>query len=445
MALGKADASATKQFFVGMITKDITLEDCILDLIDNSVDAAWSQLGGFPKDLSETHSLDKFEIEIECSEDRFLIRDNCGGFSFEEARDYVFSFGRDQDRESEDFSIGVYGIGMKRAIFKMARNAIVKSKFAGKTEHGEFKVPVRVDAWLKKKKLWEFPIEANSSLKEAGVEIALSKLTSGTQAAFRSPEFVSDLKRIIMRDYSLHLHHGIVIKVNGDQLRGWPFELRSGPELQPVRFAWEPKVGVQAEIIAGMAAPPPDDNNIDEMPTGDEAFGWYVICNGRVVLAGDKTSVAGWGTTGWPSWHGQYNGFVGVLLLTAKDAGELPLTTTKRSVDTTDEIYRAAQVKMKAVSKDWTKYTNSRKQTLDDSKKAEGESKPVKLYEIAEQEKLVLPQYTPKPKARVANINYSVPLADAKNLAEALGDRQMSYRELGIRSFEYMYDDYVGA
>ena len=36
----KADASPTKEFFVNMITRDISLQDCILDLLDNSVDGA---------------------------------------------------------------------------------------------------------------------------------------------------------------------------------------------------------------------------------------------------------------------------------------------------------------------------------------------------------------------------------------------------------------------
>ena len=35
-----AKAYPTKAFFVNMITRDITFEDCILDLIDNSVDGA---------------------------------------------------------------------------------------------------------------------------------------------------------------------------------------------------------------------------------------------------------------------------------------------------------------------------------------------------------------------------------------------------------------------
>ncbi len=43
-----AHANPTKAFFVSMITRDITLEDSILDLIDNSVDSAWMSEGSHP-------------------------------------------------------------------------------------------------------------------------------------------------------------------------------------------------------------------------------------------------------------------------------------------------------------------------------------------------------------------------------------------------------------
>lgn len=36
----KAQASPTKQFFVSMLTRDISLDDAILDLIDNCLDGA---------------------------------------------------------------------------------------------------------------------------------------------------------------------------------------------------------------------------------------------------------------------------------------------------------------------------------------------------------------------------------------------------------------------
>ena len=58
----KVEAFPTKAFFVRMITRDISLEDCILDLIDNSVDGAWSQEGSRPMGLAEGANLSAYKI-----------------------------------------------------------------------------------------------------------------------------------------------------------------------------------------------------------------------------------------------------------------------------------------------------------------------------------------------------------------------------------------------
>src|SRR4051794_40593306 len=60
----KAHANPTKRFFVRMITRDITLDDCILDLIDNSVDGAWRSEDSQPVGLATTTNLTGYEIFI---------------------------------------------------------------------------------------------------------------------------------------------------------------------------------------------------------------------------------------------------------------------------------------------------------------------------------------------------------------------------------------------
>ena len=69
----KAIANPTKEFFVTMITRDITLEDCILDLIDNSVDGAWRGAGSRPIGLAEEADLSKYSISINISPESFRI------------------------------------------------------------------------------------------------------------------------------------------------------------------------------------------------------------------------------------------------------------------------------------------------------------------------------------------------------------------------------------
>ena len=60
----KAVANPTKEFFVRMLTRDITVDDCILDLIDNSVDGAWRTEGGRPTGLADNTDLSKYEIGV---------------------------------------------------------------------------------------------------------------------------------------------------------------------------------------------------------------------------------------------------------------------------------------------------------------------------------------------------------------------------------------------
>ena len=98
-----------------MITRDITLEDSILDLIDNSIDAAWQDAGSHAITLADQTDLSEYTISLFISEEQFSIRDNCGGMTLDIAVNHAFSFGRKPSQKHDAFSIGVYGIGMKLA------------------------------------------------------------------------------------------------------------------------------------------------------------------------------------------------------------------------------------------------------------------------------------------------------------------------------------------
>jgi hypothetical protein len=74
---------------------------------------------------------------------RFEIEDNCGGFDVETARNYAFRFGRPAQAKSTDFSIGQFGVGMKRALFKFGRYFEVHST----TPNQRWSMKVDVDAW----------------------------------------------------------------------------------------------------------------------------------------------------------------------------------------------------------------------------------------------------------------------------------------------------------
>ena len=445
----KAIVVPTKAFFVRVITRDISLEDCILDLIDNSVDSAWRSQGSQPMGLAEGVDLSKFKIDIKIAPHRFSILDNCGGMTLDDAVNHAFTFGRSARQHQDDFSIGVYGIGMKRAVFKLGGDIRVRSTFVQTDGVSlSFAVPINVNEWLgTDSPPWDFDIVDDQPLPAPGLELSVENLNEEAQSFFDSPAFIQNLVRTIGRDYSLHIARGLEITLNDHVVIGWRFELRQSENFSPLRFSYNDEKGgepVSVEVIGGMAAPPPDSSDAAEGDFGDARMGWYVLCNGRVVLAADKTSVSGWGTDGWPQWHSQYSGFMGFILFTAADAKALPLTTTKRSVDVSSEVWRRAKPKMRDTTRRWIDYTNDRKLSIDNARQEELRAHGIPIAQIAPRMTVLLPQFTAKPSERMANVNYSVPQARLRKLAKALGDINLTYREVGIRTFDYTYDDIVG-
>ena len=75
--------------------------------------------------------------------------------------------------------------------------------------------------------------------------------------------------------------------------------------------------------------------------------GWYIYCNDRLVVEADETTMTGWGLSSIPKWHVNHVMFRGILYLDSQETMNLPLTTTKKGIDTTSEIYKAILPRMK--------------------------------------------------------------------------------------------------
>src|SRR5215216_906231 len=131
------NASPTKEFFIFMLTRDIELSRAILDLVDNCVDGAIRERG-------DNGDFNGLYVRIEATKERFHIADNCGGMSAQVARDYAFRFGRPKEVVSMKHSIGQFGVGMKRALFKLGTHFRVDST----TADSKFLLEVPVEDWV---------------------------------------------------------------------------------------------------------------------------------------------------------------------------------------------------------------------------------------------------------------------------------------------------------
>lgn len=420
-------ADPTKDFFVNMITRDIALEDCIFDLLDNSIDGARRALG------ADAESFAGYEVRLKFDASSFVIEDNCGGILLSDAIDYAFHFGRRHDQENDvGGGIGLYGIGMKRAIFKIGKCVEVLSH----ATDASFVVKVDVEQWAKRAE-WDFEYEDVPPVGVKGTRIQITTLNDGIERSLGDKVFENNLSKLIARDYSFFIAKGFRILVGDHLIHSLSYQLRTSDQLAPFVDEYDDD-GVHVRIVAGLIDELSDDIPEDLAPKDVERYGWYVVCNERVVLAADKSTETIWGDDGYRVWHPQYNGFAGFLFFRANDQRKLPWTTTKRELDAASPLYRRSLAKLKRITDEFVKYTNVRKDDLDAARSAEKPSAQVNVFQMDKPQAFRLPTLVrASSTAAPANINYKRKTSDIKLVRDHLRNQTMSYREIGEYTFDY--------
>jgi hypothetical protein len=335
---GTINGRPTKTFFVNMITRDITIRDAILDLLDNSIDGA-SRIN--KDDYSGLF------VKINVNSTEFILEDNCGGFSLDVAKNYAFRFGRPESAQAMGGTIGRFGVGMKRSLFKMGKSFEVESK----TEVDHFQVDINVANWLSKTDIitnregkseeiddWNFDyVDIKPEIKNLevnGTYIKVSELYDQVSSQFQDDAFLYSLEDDIEKLLNFSLEKGLKIYLNGKLLKKKDVEIFND-NTTPYSHIFE-KEGVNYRIIAGLGS------------TGSpSSAGWFIYCNDRLVLTANKNEVTGWGIDSVPKFSNDYAMFRGIVYLDSEDTIKLPLTTTKKGIDSSSEVYRLALIYMK--------------------------------------------------------------------------------------------------
>lgn len=365
MAL-KANGYPTKEFFVEMLTRDIELNDAILDLLDNCLDGVVRSCKGENK-LENLKFYDAYSAEITITPTSFSIKDNCGGIPRQMAEDYAFRMGRVPNQNSNNTpTIGIYGIGMKRAIFKIGKAAVVNTQHEGKKY--SVKIP---ENWVSTED-WDFPIDENTdcnSLTCNGTEVSITALNPSIAELWNDNNnintFIEKLKEAIQESYSLIIQKGFIIKINSVPVEANHIEflVQKGDDKQGIRpYVFKNKYDdVEVRLAIGFYAPMASDDDIDDMNESKRSSydaGITIVCNDRVVLYNDKSNLTGWGTGGVPNYHTQFIGIKGIVYFESNNPKSLPMTTTKRGIDHSSSIYIAVKDKICEGLKMFTNYTN---------------------------------------------------------------------------------------
>lgn len=434
-----ADASPEKRLFISLLTRDISLVDAILDLIDNCINSAiilgHERLVKPTDYLSLLHRKPKKGlpiININFDQHGFSISDTCGGIPLKHAERDVFRFGREApDRTDLADRLSVYGIGLKRAIFKIGDRVEMISSHPS----GGFKMDLRVRQWERLvQQRWSIPIQDYRGKLDGhyGTTVEITDLYPDIKKRIGDGTFEADLTRRVGRSYNYFLQRVVTLTINEKIVE--PLDIKFGKNIASRSFVLD---GVSCAVMAGIGIPK------GKFHVADVA-GWYIFCNGRAVAFADKTSLTGWGTF-LPVFQPKHRPFIGFVFFTSKQPEELPWTTTKSSINQESSVWQHALRVMGVVGKQITSYLDKRYSD------AGTEISTDELSEVAGDPESALSAISRKArtfryskrKRITTSVQFSVKTAEVGEIRRYLGQRTMSNSEIGRHTFDYFLENVV--
>ncbi|MBX7210401.1 MAG: ATP-binding protein [Verrucomicrobiaceae bacterium] len=440
-------ASPTKAFFIHMLTRDVPLTRAILDLIDNCIDGAIRERDG--------GKYDGLWVRVELSRDEFRIADNCGGIPVKIAREYAFRFGRPEDAQETSGSIGQFGVGMKRSFFKLGRYFSVESK----ASDSSFTLNVDVDKWMQhsddeRTSDWHFEFDSVAeNLTDVpsdakGTIIEIKRLRDGVGDNFEVEQFCTRLADEISAAHSLSMDRGLAISVNGIPIRHTPHNLLISTNLKPAFVQKE----YARTLIDGEATPPVKVKlyaGVSERSLHDG--GWYIFCNGRLVLRADQTSTTVWGPAhNLRQYHPDYAYFRGFAYFDSDHAALLPWTTTKTGVDVDSKIYRMVQQEMIEITRPVLDFLNRLERERRDRENGDSVDEPLQVEVknavetraegITIAQGFVAPASFPRPTGpRYQKIQYTKRAELVEKVKKLLG--VTTFTAVGEKTFDYYLEN----
>lgn len=436
-----ADASPEKRLFISLLTRDIPLVSAFLDLIDNSINAAVEPVSSRLLTASDYLNVLQDEtvqpavvIRVNFDAEGVSIIDTATGISSATAKAHVFKFGRAAGESHTADRLSVYGIGLKRALFKLGHKITIRSDH----ESGGFDLKLDVEQWARdRSQPWTFPITPRAPAKDGqtGTRISVTGLHDETKRRILDGLFLAQLKDMVAKTYSFYLTKFVSIYVNDDLIAGVITEIGTNHASETFSVG-----DVSCSVTAGIGLP--QGGNFR-----DRAAGWFVFCNGRTVISADKSPLTGWGSPGRPIFQPKHRPFVGTVFFVSKDAEQLPWTTTKASINEDNAIWQEAKRHMVSAARVVIAFLDSRytDEGTDvpsaDLRLAAGPAVSVMSAAVAPRQ-IFSPPTSPAPKN--TRIQFDAKVVDVARIAQYLGRRSMSAADVGRHTFHHFLANEVG-
>lgn len=338
------------EYFSNILTKDVTTLECILELVDNAVDAARDRVlrrktvkldrYGLPADYSG------YTINVDFEDGGIKFTDDCAGIPESTLRNSAFVVGA---MSSHSFGIGRFGIGLKRALFGLGTKYIVE------TDTGRF--AARLDFGISEMRDFEAPLIATRrpSKGKSRMFIHVTQLHERVKSEIKQVGWDGLISKQLSRRYGLLIDKGFQINVNGNAIS------RFGPGLRDIagvkRKSSDVRLvdGVNVYIDSGMhedyRLTSEADHKTKSNASLTDQFGWYFVCNDRIVEVATRENSLGWTAR----WHQEYYGFVGWVRFVARDPQNLPWDTKKSRIDPYSTVFMAISERLQSFAEHYKK------------------------------------------------------------------------------------------
>lgn len=348
---------AEPAYLIRGLSADISARECIFDLVDNSIDAARNEVLSRDGTQFDQHGLPAsyrgFHIDVDLNSASVTVRDDCSGMDEQELSTRAFRTGA---KSQHPFGIGHFGVGLKRAVFKLGTEVSLQTDNGRDAFSFSFDEAAVLAAGDK-------PLMASQtgSTGSKGNTLLVAGLRPDVAADVGSSHWVEQLADGLKRRYGIFTRKGLAIRLNGIPIPLFGPVVRNrdvGPvkhALQVMQTPFSVKIFAEAGLhedyrIKGLEA---DYDETRHRAISNE-LGWYVVCNDRIILVADRTARTGW-TTGW---HNEYAGFLGWVHYVSSDPELLPWDSKKSGINESSEAYRESVAWLKVIADEFRAQKN---------------------------------------------------------------------------------------
>lgn len=340
------------------LIKDITPLEAIYDLLDNSVDAAREKVVesnlvgldeyGLPEDYSG------YRIRLRVGRNSIILSDNCTGIDEKTLTKQAFVTGF---VSSHKYGIGGFGIGLKRALFRLG------AKYTLLTDTGHFSASMRFDKSQLSQSESRMSARRRASSGRVRILLHIAELERGVSHEFGARDKVDFVVKSLSRRYGLFLRKGLRISVNGRHVPPFGPKIRKSGPVAAQTSNTTAENGVKIYVDSGMheAYRLKKESGSARNASLTDQYGWYFVCNDRIVKIASREKELGWKT----NWHQEYYGFVGWVRFVAEDPADLPWDTKKTLIDPNSIGFRAISGDLQSFAENYKK----------SNKKARGKTK----------------------------------------------------------------------